>query len=160
MPIPFDRVDAAEVRTPRTLDISFVRNFMLIVGPISSLFDFLMFYILLVVLKADEALFQTGWFVESLCTQVLVIFIIRTRGNPLKSRAHPLLTATSLTVVGIALLLPYTAAGVYFGMVPPPAKFYFLLAAMVLAYLMIVELAKQVFYRRLAPKRKAHRKNR
>ena len=158
MPIPFDRVDAAEVRTPRTLDISFVRNFMLIVGPISSLFDFLMFYILLVVLKADEALFQTGWFVESLCTQVLVIFIIRTRGNPLKSRAHPLLTATSLSVVGVALLLPFTPAGVYFGMVPPPARFYLLLTAMVLGYLTIAELTKQVFYRRLAPKKKAHRK--
>ena len=65
---------------------------MLVIGPISSLFDFLTFYVMLVVLQAGEKLFQTGWFVESLCTQVLVIFIIRTRGNPLKSRAHPLLT--------------------------------------------------------------------
>jgi len=82
-----------------------------------------------------------------LCTQVLVIFIIRTRGNPLKSRPHPLLTATSLTVVAVAVLLPFTPAGTYFGFVPPPAKFYFILGIMVLAYLFIVELAKQGFYR-------------
>jgi Mg2+-importing ATPase len=157
IPIPFDQVDAAEIRTPRALDIGFIRNFMLIVGPISSLFDFLTFYILLVVLKADQKLFQTGWFVESLCTQVLVIFIIRTRANPLKSRAHPLLTATSLVVVGIAALLPFTPAGGYFGLVPLPAKFYFILVAMVLAYLLIVELGKQIFYRWSIPKRKPHR---
>jgi Mg2+-importing ATPase len=102
-------------------------------------------------------LFQTGWFVESLCTQVLVIFIIRTRANPLKSRAHPLLTATSLVVVGIAALLPFTPAGGYFGLVPLPAKFYFILVAMVLAYLLIVELGKQIFYRWSIPKRKPHR---
>ncbi len=79
--------------------MNFIRNFMLVIGPISSAFDFLTFYVMLVVLKADEALFQTGWFVESLSTQVLVIFIIRTRGNPFKSRAHPVLVATSLAVV-------------------------------------------------------------
>ena len=73
--------------TPRVSRHDFHRNFMLVIGPISSLFDFLTFYVMLVVLQADEKLFQTGWFVESLCTQVLVIFIIRTRGNPLKSRA-------------------------------------------------------------------------
>ena len=154
IPIPFDEVDAAEIRTPRTLNIAFIRNFMLIVGPISSLFDFLTFYLLLVVLKADESLFQTGWFVESLCTQVLVIFIIRTRGNPLRSHAHPLLTATSLTVAGVAAVLPFTPAAGYFGLVPPPATFYALLATMVLAYLLIVELAKQFFYRRLGPIKK------
>jgi Mg2+-importing ATPase len=156
IPIPFDRVDAVEILTPRTLDITFIRNFMLIVGPISSLFDFLMFYILLVVLNADEKLFQTGWFVESLCTQVLVIFIIRTRRNPLKSLPHPLLIATSMAVVGVAALLPFTPAGNYFGLVRPPATFYFLLAAMVLAYLLIAELAKELFYRWSVSKGTSH----
>ncbi|MCX7166155.1 MAG: magnesium-translocating P-type ATPase [Rhodocyclales bacterium] len=147
IPIPLDKVDAEEIHLPRVLDMNFVRNFMLVIGPVSSLFDFLTFYIMLVVLQADEKLFQTGWFVESLCTQVLVIFIIRTRGNPLKSRPHPLLTVTSLTVVAVAVLLPFTPVGTYFGFVPPPAKFYFILGIMVLAYLFIVELAKQGFYR-------------
>ncbi len=147
VPIPLDEVDAVEMLGPRVLDLSFIRNFMLVIGPISSAFDFLTFYILLAVLQADEKLFQTGWFVESLCTQVLVIFIIRTRGNPLKSRAHPLLTATSLVVVAIAVILPFTSLGAYFGFVPPPAQFYLILGAMVLVYLCAVELAKRGFYR-------------
>jgi len=147
VPIPLDKVDAGEILSPRVLDLNFIRNFMLVIGPISSVFDFLTFYVMLAVLQADEKLFQTGWFVESLCTQVLVIFIIRTRGNPLKSRAHPLLTATSLAVVAIAVLLPFTSIGTHFGFVPPPARFYFILGAMVLVYLFVVELAKQGFYR-------------
>ncbi len=147
VPIPLDEVDAEEILRPRVLDMGFVRNFMLVIGPVSSVFDFLTFYVLLAVLQADEKLFQTGWFVESLCTQVLVIFIIRTRGNPLKSRAHPLLTATSLAVVAIAMVLPFTPIGAYFGFVAPPARFYFILGGMVLVYLCIVELAKRGFYR-------------
>lgn len=160
VPIPLDKVDAEEILGPRALDLNFIRNFMLVIGPISSLFDFLTFYIMLVVLQADEKLFQTGWFVESLCTQVLVIFIIRTRGNPLKSHPHPLLMATSLAVVAIALLLPFTPIGTHFGFVPPPARFYLILGAMVLVYLFVVNLAKRGFYRwseaRRAPRRPAH----
>ena len=147
VPIPLDEVDAAEIARPRVLDLGFIRNFMLVIGPVSSVFDFLTFYILLAVLQADEKLFQTGWFVESLCTQVLVIFVIRTRGNPLKSRANPVLTATSLAVVAVAVLLPITPIGAHFGFVPPPARFYFILGAMVVVYLLAVELAKRVFYR-------------
>ncbi|MBL0168511.1 MAG: magnesium-translocating P-type ATPase [Propionivibrio sp.] len=147
IPIPLDKVDAVDVHTPRVLDMTFIRNFMLVIGPVSSAFDFLTFYVMLVVLQADEKLFQTGWFVESLCTQVLVIFIIRTRGNPLKSRANPLLTATSLAVVASAVILPFTPIGHYFGFVPPPARFYYILGGMVIVYLFVVELAKQGFYR-------------
>ena len=147
IPIPLDKVDAGDIHSPRVLDMNFVRNFMLVIGPISSLFDFLTFYVMLVVLQAGEKLFQTGWFVESLCTQVLVIFIIRTRGNPLKSRAHPMLVATSFVVVAIAVLLPFTLIGTYFGFVTPPAKFYFILGGMTLVYLFVFELTKQGFYR-------------
>jgi P-type Mg2+ transporter len=147
VPIPLDEVDQEELRKPRVLDMSFIRNFMLVIGPISSAFDFLTFYVMLNVLNANEALFQTGWFVESLSTQVLVIFIIRTRGNPFKSRAHPILMVTSLTVVAIAAVLPFTPVGTYFGFVPPPAQFYAILAMMVVVYLAIVEVAKRVFYR-------------
>ncbi|MGC2458103.1 MAG: magnesium-translocating P-type ATPase [Gallionellaceae bacterium] len=157
VPIPLDKVDAQEIAGPRVLDMTFIRNFMLVIGPISSLFDFLTFYIMLAVLQADEKLFQTGWFVESLCTQVLVIFIIRTRGNPLKSHAHPLLTATSLAVVAIALVVPLTPIATQFGFVPPPTRFYVILGAMVIAYLLIVELAKQGFYRWSAAGRRPRR---
>ncbi len=157
VPIPLDKVDSDEVRSPRVLDLNFIRNFMLVIGPVSSLFDFLTFYVMLVLLQADEKLFQTGWFVESLCTQVLVIFIIRTRGNPLQSRAHPALTASSLAVVAIAVLLPFTPLGAHFGFVPPPARFYFILGAMVLGYLFVVELSKQAFYRWMGRRRLSRR---
>lgn len=147
VPIPLDKVDPEELRKPRVMDMNFIRNFMLVIGPISSAFDFLTFYIMLVVLKANETLFQTGWFIESLSTQVLVIFIIRTRGNPFKSRPHPILVATSLSVMAISAILPWTPLGGYFGFVPPPIQFYAILLAMVLVYLMIVEVAKRCFYR-------------
>ncbi len=146
VPIPLDEVDVDDVRRPQVLDITFIRNFMLVIGPISSAFDFLTFYILLFVLNADESLFRTGWFVESLSTQVLVIFIIRTRANPFKSRANPVLAATSCAIVLIGALLPFSPLASYFGFVPPPGQFYLILAAMAVAYLAIVQFAKKGFY--------------
>ena len=141
--IPFDKVDAEEIRQPRVMDMALIRRFMLTMGPISSLFDFLTFYLLLQVFQADEKLFQTGWFVESLCTQVLVIFVIRTHGHPLRSRPHPLLTVTSLAVVALALALPWTPLGATFGFTPPPPAFYGVLILMVGVYLALVEFVKQ-----------------
>ena len=147
VPIPLDDVDVEDVRRPQVLDMAFIRNFMLIIGPISSAFDFLTFYILLFVLNADENLFRTGWFVESLSTQVLVIFIIRTRGNPFKSRPNPVLVATSCAITLIGALLPFSPLASYFGFTPPPGRFYLILAAMVVAYLTIVQFAKRGFFR-------------
>lgn len=147
LPIPLDEVDREEVARPRVWDMTFIRDFMLTIGPVSSVFDFLTFYVMLVVFKANESLFQTGWFIESLATQTLVIFIIRTRGNPLKSRPHPFLIGLSLVVVGIAVLLPLTALGRYFHVVAPPARFCLILAAMVLGYLIVVEIVKRRFFR-------------
>ena len=119
-----DGVDAVELRRPRRWDIRFIRSFMLSVGPVSSIFDFLTFYLMLQVFHAGEALFHTGWFVESLATQVLVIFVIRTRGNPFRSRPSTLLTATSLSAVMLAGLLPFTALGTRLGFVPLPWGFF------------------------------------
>ncbi len=151
IPIPLDQVDADDLRRPRHWDMSFIRNFMLTVGPASSLFDFLTFYVLLTVLHADEALFHTGWFIESLATQVLVIFVIRTRGNPLRSHPSRVLTLTSLAVVLVAILLPLTPVGVHLGFVPPPPLFFLILGGMAVAYLGAVELAKRWFYRHVVP---------
>jgi P-type Mg2+ transporter len=145
--IPLDRVDAGELKQPQPWDMAFIRNFMWTIGPVSSLFDFLTFYILLVVLEANEALFQTGWFIESLATQTLVIFIIRTRGNPLINRSSPVLVATSCTVVALAAWLPFSPLAAYFGFVAPPLKFFLILVAMVVVYLFLVELVKRVFYK-------------
>ena len=149
VPIPLDQVDDDYLSRPHHWDMSFIRNFMLAVGPISSLFDFLTFYVLLAVLAADEALFHTGWFIESLATQVLVIFIIRTRGNPLKSHPSRWLAVTSLMVVLTAAILPHTPLAADLGFVPVPGEFYLMVAGMVVLYLWIVELVKRWFYRRL-----------
>jgi Mg2+-importing ATPase len=150
LPIPLDRVDDDYLSRPRHWDMNFIRNFMLVIGPVSSVFDFLTFYIMLVVFHAGEALFHTGWFIESMATQVLVIFIIRTRKNPFKSRPNPWLTACSLAVVTVAVLLPFTPAGVYLGFVAPPAFFFLLLIVMLAAYLLAVEGIKQWFFRHFA----------
>jgi Mg2+-importing ATPase len=150
LPIPLDRVDDDYLSHPRHWDMNFIRNFMLIIGPVSSIFDFLTFYIMLAVFHAGEALFHTGWFIESMATQVLVIFIIRTRKNPFKSRPNPWLIACSLTVVAVAVLLPFTPAGAYLGFVVPPAFFFLILAAMLIAYLLAVEGMKQWFFRHFA----------
>ncbi|HTQ79177.1 MAG TPA: magnesium-translocating P-type ATPase [Thermoanaerobaculia bacterium] len=149
IPIPLDSVDEEQVERPRRWDMRFVRNFMFVVGPVSSAFDFLTFFLLLRLFHAGEVLFHTGWFIESLATQVLVIFIIRTRRAPWSSRPHPLLAATSLAVVALALLLPWTAAGRWLGFAPPPLGFFLALTLLVALYLGAVELAKQWFYRRI-----------
>jgi P-type Mg2+ transporter len=154
LPIPLDRVDDDYLSHPRDWDMNFIRNFMLILGPVSSVFDFLTFYVMLAVFHAGEALFHTGWFIESMATQVLVIFIIRTRKNPFKSRPNPWLVACSLTVVAVAVLLPFTPAGAYLGFVPPPAFFFLILTAMLIAYLLAVELMKQWFFRHFAAEKR------
>lgn len=104
-----------------------------------------------VVFHAGERMFQTGWFVESLATQVLVIFIIRTRLNPLKSRPHPALALTALAITGVGVVLPLIPLGAYFGLGPLPLWFYGVLAALTLSYLLFAQVAKTVFYRTLSP---------
>jgi P-type Mg2+ transporter len=150
LPIPMDDVDAAHLERPRRWDMGFVRSFMLTVGPVSSVFDFLTFFVLLRLLHADEALFRTGWFVESLATQVLVIFVIRTTGSPLRSRPNRWLAATSLAVVAVAVLLPLSPVAAALGFVVPPPRFVPILAILVAAYLVSVEVVKRWFYRRVA----------
>ena len=147
VPIPTDRVDDAEVARPRAWDMKFVRDFMWTVGPVSSLFDFLTFYLLLAWLDAGEKLFQTGWFVESMATQVLVIFVIRTRGRPWASLPSPWLVATSLAIVAVAAALPLTPFGRELGFVAPPWQLYALVAALTAVYLVVVEMVKQRFFR-------------
>jgi len=151
MPIPMDEVDPEALAAPPHWDVGFIRNFMLVLGPVSSLFDFLTFGLLLLVFGAGPALFQTGWFIESLATQVLVIFVIRTRRNPLQSRPSPYLAAAALGVVALAILIPFTALGRWFGFVPPPPALLAALAVMLACYLVLAEIVKRWFYRRRPP---------
>lgn len=145
--VPFDNVDAEAVRRPVRWDIKFIERFMLLLGPVSSLFDFLTFFVLLRLFGASERMFQTGWFVESLATQCLVIFVIRTRKAPWQSLPNPVLTILTLAAVLIGLVFPLTPLGALFGFVEPPPAFYLFLVSAIVAYLLLVEGVKRLLYR-------------
>jgi Mg2+-importing ATPase len=149
--IPTDNVDAALVQRPQRWDMSVIRNFMLLIGPVSSLYDFLTFYVLLNVFHFSESVFQTGWFLESLATQTLVLFVIRTAGRPWRNRPSTPLAVTTLLVVVGAALLPYTPAGPPLGLEPLPAMYFAFLAIVVLTYLLLVEIVKRRVMRNLLP---------
>nr|WP_246503630.1 HAD-IC family P-type ATPase [Plastoroseomonas arctica] len=144
--IPFDRVDEEQVAAPVSWDVRLIERFMLVFGPLSSVFDFLTFYVLLHVFGAGEALFQTGWFIVSMTTQVLVVFAIRTRRAFFRSRPRGLLVGLALGVVALAIVLPLLPVGAWFGFVAPPPLFFAFLFGTTLAYLALVEVAKWLFF--------------
>ncbi len=148
MTIPTDTVDEELLQKPSHWDTAFIRRFMMFFGPISSAYDFLTFAVMLWVFHADEKLFHSGWFVESLATQTLVIFIIRTRRVPFfrSVPSRPLLATTLLCVV-IGAMLPYTPLSGPLGLTALPADFFLILALMVVTYLGLVELGKARFFR-------------
>jgi Mg2+-importing ATPase len=145
--IPSDNVDEEQLLAPSHWDIHFIRRFMLFFGPLSSLFDFLTFGIMLGPLHAGADLFRSGWFVESMATQTLVIFAIRTRRIPfIRSRASRPLTAASFAVVLVAAALPLSPLSGVLGFASPPLTFYLALVVMVVGYLVLVELGKRIFF--------------
>jgi Mg2+-importing ATPase len=146
--LPTDNVDQEYVQKPKKLDIRFIRDFMIFFGPISSLFDLLTYAVMLLVFHATAPIFQAAWFIESLSTQTLVIYMIRTRKPFFKSRPSALLVLSGLGVVGFGLLLPLTVLGPIFKFEPLPVDFYIILAAMVVTYLFMVEVLKGWFYKR------------
>jgi Mg2+-importing ATPase len=141
--IPFDSVDADEVAAPHAWSMSDILRFMLALGPVSSLFDAATFAVLRLVFDAGPDLFRTAWFVESITTQVLVIFLIRTSGNPWRSRPHPILTATSLGALSLALALALGPLDWVFGFVPLPAAVLGAITGLVVLYLVAVQLARR-----------------
>ncbi|GAA1976588.1 magnesium-translocating P-type ATPase [Terrabacter lapilli] len=146
--IPTDNVDPEQLRRPSHWDIAFIRRFMLLFGPLSSVFDFVTFGVMLWGFHAGPDLFRSGWFVESLATQTLVIFAIRTRKVPFfRSRPSLPLALAALAVVTVAAVLPATPLAAPLGFAPLPGAFYAALAVMVLAYLALVEAGKLWFYR-------------
>ncbi|MFE9879153.1 magnesium-translocating P-type ATPase [Streptomyces sp. NPDC005784] len=145
--IPTDNVDEEQLRKPSHWDIAFIRRFMFSFGPLSSVFDFATFGVMLWVFHSGPAQFRTGWFVESLATQTLVIFAIRTRRIPF-FRSHPSLplTLAALGVVMIGAVLPATALAHTLGFQPLPKAFFATLVGMIVAYLALIEVGKRLFY--------------
>ena len=148
--IPSDNVDEDAIRAPRRWDMKLIRNFMIYIGPISSIYDFLTFYVLLHYFHASQPEFHTGWFVESLATQTLVLFIIRTAGNPLKSRPSIPLAITTVLVVIIGVVLPFSPLAKLLGFTPLPPPFFAFLAISTITYLLLVEWAKRLLFSRVA----------
>ena len=145
--IPTDKVDEQYIRRPRRWDMKLIRNFMILIGPISSIYDFLTFYVLLHFFHAGQREFHTGWFVESLATQTLVLFIIRTMGNPLKSRPSTPLAVTTVLIVIIGVLLPYSPLANLLGFTKLPGAYFSFLAISTATYLLLVEVAKHLLFR-------------
>ena len=149
--IPTDRVDDESLTRPAAWDMRFIRLFMSIFGPISSIFDFLTFWMMISLLHAGHDLFRTGWFVESLATQTLIIYIIRTRRVPFfSSRPSRPMMIVPVVAAAVGAVLPYTGLAHLLGFAPLPVSFFFLLGAMVVVYLSMVEGAKTFFYRAAA----------
>ncbi len=140
--IPTDEVDPVFVRGPQRWDVRLIRNFMLAIGPVSSIYDFLTFYVLLEVLRLGESQFHTGWFVESLATQTLVLFVIRTVQRPWRNRPSLPLTVTTLLVVLVGVALPYSPLAAPLGLRALPARYFLFLAGIVATYLALVEVVK------------------
>lgn len=144
--LPSDNVDPESLLSPRHWNINFIRNYMLFFGPLSSIFDYLTFAIMIFIFHAQESMFQTGWFVESLATQILVVFVIRTARTPFfLSKPSPWLILSSVVLVGIAFLLPISPFAAALHLTPLPLPFFAALLLLIVGYLSIVEIAKKIF---------------
>ena len=150
--IPFDNVDPETVVKPLKWDIKLIERFMLVFGPVSSVFDFITFYAMLGFFHAGEVLFQTGWFIESMVTQTLVVFCIRTRRFFFRSKPGGFLTVMNIGAIAVAIAFPFLPWGVgaWFGFAAPPPLFFVFLAIATIAYLALVEISKIIFYRFMA----------
>ena len=149
--IPTDNVDAEYLAVPRRWDIGNITKFVLFIGPISSIFDYVTYFTMLYIFNAwsNPALFQTGWFVESLLTQTLIIHIIRTAKIPfLESRASTALITTTIIIAAIGITLPFTWLGGFLGFVPLPPAYWFCLCLILLSYVVLTHFMKTWFIRR------------
>ena len=147
--IPSDEVDEEYLQKARPWNVNYIKKFMLVIGPISSIFDFITFGVLWFMFHASESLFHTGWFLESLCTQTLVIYIIRTGKKPfIESKPSQFLMFTSIYIVTIGLFIPFTPLGKYFGFVAPPLSYFLALTGIVGSYLLLVQIVKKLFIKK------------
>lgn len=147
--IPTDEVDREYILKPRPWNVQSIKRFMLIFGPISSLFDFITYAVLFFVFQSSEALFHTGWFLESLCTQTLVIYVIRTGKVPfLQSKPSRILVLSSTFIVTAGLVAPFSLLAGSFGFVAPPPTYFFALFTIVTVYLLAVQAGKVWFIKK------------
>ncbi|MEG4574611.1 magnesium-translocating P-type ATPase [Microcoleus sp. N3A4] len=147
--IATDRVDKELVNKPRRMDIKFIRNFMIVFGLLSSIFDYLTFGALLLLLHAEPEQFRTGWFMESVISASMVVLVIRTRQSIFNSKPGKYLLMATLATVGVTLIIPWTPLGTLLGFRPLPLSFMLVLGAIVMLYITAAENVKRVFYSRV-----------
>lgn len=147
--IPTDNVDSQALLKPRHWKIDYVKNYMLFFGPLSSAFDYLTFSILLIFFHARGPLFQTGWFIESLATQTLIVFVIRTAKQPFYlSKPSKWLLFASLSIVLTGILIPFTPLAVPLQFLAPPPLYFVFLAIIIVCYLALIEYMKGIFLKK------------
>jgi Mg2+-importing ATPase len=144
--LPLDRVDPEAVKGPVHWDIRQVRGFMIAAGPVSSLFDMITFAILLLILHAGMTEFRTGWFIESLISQILMIFVVRTRRRPWRSRPHPAVTGLALGMATLTVVLPLSPTGRWFHFGALPLVYFGYLAVLLIGFLAAMEAVKEGFF--------------
>jgi Mg2+-importing ATPase len=147
--ISTDNVDSEMVDQPRRWNVGFIRDFMVVFGPLSSIFDYITFGVLLLVLHSSTVLFRTGWFVESVVSAALIVLVIRTRRPFFKSVPGRNLVIATLAIVGAAVIFPYTPLGGLFGFAQPPVWFILVMAVIVAFYIFAGDAAKRNFYKRV-----------
>ena len=147
--IASDNVDPEWVEKPRRWNTTFIRNYMVLFGLVSSLFDFLTFGTLLFLFRASPEEFRTGWFIESLMTELVIALVVRTRHLFFRSRPGTLLLASTLLFIAITLVLPYLPFISVFGFVPLPASLMLTMLGLTALYVLAAELAKKYFYSRV-----------
>jgi Mg2+-importing ATPase len=146
--IPFDNVDKDYIKKPRKWKIDDIRRFIIYIGPISSIFDYVTYFVMLFIFNSfsNPSLFQTGWFVESLLTQTLIIHVIRSKGLPfIQSRAHPLLILTTILISLIGIFLVNSPFASLFGFTTLPLLYWPILAGILISYILLTQLVK-IYY--------------
>ena len=147
MTIATDSVDPEQVQEPRRWRVDTIRSFMIVFGPLSSIWDYATFGVLLLVLHSRPELFRAGWFVESVISAALVVLVIRTRRPLFRSKPGKWLTIATIAVCVVTLILPYTVLGTAFGFTPLPASFMLWLFLIIVAYIVSAEITKSIFYK-------------
>ena len=147
--ISTDNVDSEMVEHPRRWNVGFIRNFMIVFGILSSVFDYITFGVLLFIFNSSMTLFRTGWFVESVISASLIVLVIRSRGPFFKSTPGKYLLITTILIVGVTLVLPLTSLGVLFGFEPIPIALVLVMLTIVGLYLIFGEVVKRIFYKRV-----------
>jgi len=149
MTIATDRVDDEMIDYPRRWDIKAIRKFMITFGLVSSVFDYLTFGLLLIVLRANEGQFRTGWFLESVISASVIVLVIRSRKPFFRSRPGKYLLIATLSIAAITMFLPFTPVGTLFGFSPLSLTTYLLLFLIVVIYIVAAEITKNIFYRKV-----------